>query len=102
MAQPAPAPVPPTADPLVGIVEDADGRPAAGVEVVLASGWSPGGDGPRIGGVLWMPNARPSLKARPTALGRGRTDDAGRFRIDLPAEVVRAQEPWPSALWADR
>ncbi|MEJ7637728.1 MAG: hypothetical protein WKF75_06990 [Singulisphaera sp.] len=100
LAQPAPIAVSPAADPLVGTVEDSAGKPIAGVEVYLSSGTSPSGERPLIGPFARKPNAL-GWERRPS-LGHCRTDDGGRFRIDLPAVVVRSQEPLPVALWAYR
>jgi hypothetical protein len=88
-------------DPLVGTVEDADGKPVAGIEVLLTCGSPPSGERTLIGMDRWMSIARPAPEPRPV-LGRCRTDQGGRFRLDVPAEVVRSQEPLPVALWAYR
>ncbi len=95
-----PGPVLPSSDPLVGTVEDTAGKPIAGVDVYLSSGTSRYGERPLIGRFAVIPNA-PGSERRPL-LGHCRSDDGGRFRIDLPAVVVQSQEPLPVALWACR
>ncbi len=74
----AQAPAGPTT--LSGRVVNAEGRPAGGVEVLLS-------------GI-----ARPA--GAPPVLARAKSDDRGRFRIDVPPE----KDPWragfPLALWA--
>src|SRR5947209_980441 len=96
------APASPTAEPLVGTVADADGTPLADAEVVLASGSSPRGDRPLIGMDLWVADRRAAAIMRNSVLARVLTDAGGHFRIDVPVEILRAQEPTPIALWADR
>ena len=81
---------------------DAAGAPAAGAMVFLSNGIGQSEELPLIGGALWMSNPRDSIPRRPAVLGRSRADDGGRFRIELPAEVVQSQEPFPVVLWAVR
>ncbi len=102
LAQPAPAGALPLGERLTGTIVDHDGRPVAGVEVVLSSGLPPSGERPSIGGVLWMRHSPAMVAERHPVLARGQSDDAGHFRIQLPAEVLRSQEPTPVALWAYR
>ncbi|MFI5457341.1 MAG: carboxypeptidase regulatory-like domain-containing protein [Isosphaerales bacterium] len=92
----------PASDSLAGMVVDADGKPAARVDVLLSSGLPPTGERPLIGGVLWMTSAAASPVVHNAVLGRTRTDQRGHFQIELPAEIVRSQEPLPVALWAYR
>ncbi len=94
------APALAAAEPLVGVVVDTDGKPVAGVDILLSIGTPPAGEQPLIGGLIWMPRAAASPAAENPVLGRSRTDRDGHFRIDLPAEIVRSQEPLPVALWA--
>ncbi len=74
----AQAPAGPTT--LSGRVVNAEGRPAGGVEVLLSGIVRPAG--------------------APPVLARAKSDDRGRFRIDVPPE----KDPWragfPLALWA--
>jgi hypothetical protein len=94
------APPPLTAEPLVGVVVGEDGEPRAGVEVLLSSGSLPASTQPVLGMALWTERARPPFADERPVLGRTRTDAAGRFRLNLPDEVVRSQEPLAVALWA--
>ena len=100
LAQADPAWPPLAAEPLVGVVVDAAGAPAAGALVLLSSGIGQFEERPLIGGALWMSNPRDVIPGRSAVLARSRADDGGRFRIDLPPEVVRSQEPLPVVLWA--
>ncbi|MGO9467664.1 MAG: carboxypeptidase regulatory-like domain-containing protein [Isosphaeraceae bacterium] len=102
LAQPAPAAPLPLGEPLVGTIVDHVGRPVTGVEVLLSSGLPPSGERPAVGGVFWMRHSPAMLGGRHPVLARGRTDDAGRFQIQLPALVLESQEPLPVALWAYR
>jgi hypothetical protein len=100
LAQPTPAAVPSGGEQLVGAVVDTTGKPLAGADVWLASGLPPSGERPLIGGVLWMQSSRPSLGESNAALKHTRTDQEGQFRVELPAEIVRSQEPLAVGLWA--
>jgi Carboxypeptidase regulatory-like domain len=103
MAQPGPTPAPGASRLLTGTVVDSEGKAVAGIEVLLSSGLPPSGERPLIGwSVLGMSNTLDPVAEPRSVLGRCRTDDGGRFRIDLPAEIVRSQEPLPVALWAYR
>jgi hypothetical protein len=101
LTQAAPA-TGPGVHPLVGTVVDAEGRPIGGVEVWLASGAEPDMVRTRTGLELWSTVARPPVGHEVPVLGRCRSGAEGRFRIDVPAEVARSQEPVPVALWAHR
>ena len=80
---------------------DSLGKPLAGADVWLSSGLAPGGEQPMIGGVLWMQSGRGSFprNAKRRSL-MTRTDKDGQFRLELPDEIVRNQEPLPVGLWA--
>ena len=95
-----PAVVQPVSEPLVGIVVGSDGKPLGDVDVLLSIGLPPSGERPLIGGVLWRANGPKPLRERRDVLARSRTGPDGRFRIELPAEIVRSQEPLPVVLWA--
>ena len=84
---------------LPGVVLDLDGRPLAGVDVWLASGVPPSGEQPMIG---WMQmGRRQALKGdSESSLSHTLTDRDGRFRIEVPADIVRSQEPLAVGLWA--
>ena len=45
-------------------------------------------------------SGRAAVGESTNALAHTRSDEVGRFRIELPAEIVRSQEPLPVALWA--
>jgi hypothetical protein len=102
LAQPAPALALPVADPLVGTVTDADGKPSAGVDVWLASGLPPCAERTRIGWAMWGSGAPDPITAPRPVLGHCLTDGEGRFRVELPADIVPSHEPLPVALWAYR
>jgi hypothetical protein len=102
LAQPAPAPALSAAEPIVGTVEDASGKPIPSADVWLSSGLSPGDEGPLVGRALWIADGRASVPKNPPVLARVHSDERGRFRFELPAEVMRSQEPLPLALWAFR
>ena len=89
-------------DALRGVVVDSAGEPVAGVDVWLSSGLPPTGERPLVGGVMWMQNGRAPLGELHAALGHTRSDNDGLFQLELPAEIVRSQEPLPVALWAHR
>jgi len=65
-----------------GRVAGADGRPAAGVEVLVS--------GP------------PRLHGTRPVLARTRTDDGGRFRVPVPDEADASRAALPLAVWAHR
>jgi hypothetical protein len=92
----------PVGEPLVGTVVDSEGRPVAGVEVLLSNGWPPQVDQPAIGGYSGLRRSPANLAGRHPVMARALSDKAGEFRIDVPAEMLRSQEPSPVALWAYR
>jgi len=65
---------------LSGQVVDAQGRPAAGIEVLLSV----------LGRATW----------ERSVLARAKSDRDGRFRIDVPAEKDPERAFFPVALWA--
>ena len=67
---------------VTGKVVDEERKPVAGAEVFLSGFTTPGG---------W-----------PATLGRVRTDAAGMFRLDAPADPDEPTAPGPGALWAYR
>jgi hypothetical protein len=86
-------PEPPT---LTGKLLDPDGRPAPGVELVLAEVWLPPGGPAGL-------NVFRSYNSPPVVLARSRSDGAGRFQI--PSIVRRtdaAARYRPRVLWAHR
>ena len=85
---------------LRGVVVDSAGKPISGADVWLATGLSPTGEQPSIGGVLWMAGRGPSLAELQSTLARTRTTEGGEFRLELPAEIVGSQEPLSVAVWA--
>ncbi len=98
-AQPAAAPGPLRAESLAGVVVDSSGKAVTGADVWISSGLSPSDERPLIGGVLWMQSSRAFAGGSPEALGHTRTDQDGHFQIELPAEIVRSQEPLSVAVW---
>ncbi len=87
------------AEPLVGVVVDHRGQALAAVDVWLSSGLPTSHDRPVIGGALWFSD-RPQVRELQAVLAHVQTDREGRFRIDLPPQVIQSQEPLPLALWA--
>ncbi len=98
LAQPAGAER--AAEPLVGVVVDPHGQALPGVDVWLSSGLPPSQDRPVIGGALWRSDQPSLLRELQAVLAHVQTDREGRFRIDLPPQVIQSQEPLPLALWA--
>ena len=88
------------AEPMVGVVVDHNGQALPAVDVWLSSGLPPSLDRPVIGGALWRGDGLPPLRELQRVLAHVQTDREGRFRIDLPPQVVQSQEPLPLALWA--
>ncbi len=93
-ASPDPKPVP-----VAGIVVDSDGRPCVDVDVWLAEAIGPD-EGHRFGMELWWAAVTRSDQGTAPVLVHARTDAAGRFTIDIPAEAVARRSPVPMAIWA--
>ncbi len=89
------------AAPITGVVVDADGKPVSGVDVMLSSGLPPSGERTFRGWALWRAGSQSPVMAPRPVLARARSDADGHFRIDVPVEMVRSQEPLPVALWAN-
>ena len=99
MAQQAAPSAPATAQGLHGVVADGDGEALAGVDVWLSSGVPPSGELPTLG---WLQMRRiQTLKCdSESSLSHTLTDRDGGFRIEIPAEIVRSQQPQAVGLWA--
>ncbi len=99
-AQPAIDAAKPASPALAGVVVDSAGKPLAGADVWLSSGLPPSGERPLIGGVMWSRSGRTPVVEYRAALAHAQTDSDGHFRLELPDEIVRSQEPLPVAVWA--
>lgn len=93
-ASPDPKPVP-----VSGIVVDGSGQPAANADVWLAEALSLD-EAHRFGMELWWSTLTQPHEGSTPVLVHARTDAAGRFTIDIPAEVVARRSPVPMVIWA--
>jgi hypothetical protein len=91
---PDPKPVP-----VSGIVVDGSGQPTANADVWLAEALSLD-EGHRFGMELWWSRLTQPHEGSTPVLVHARTDAAGRFTIDIPAEAVARRSPVPMAIWA--
>ncbi len=99
-AQPAIDAAKPASPALAGVVVDSAGKSLPGVDLWLSTGLPPSGDRPLIGGVMWGRSGRTPFVEYQAALAHAQTDSDGHFRLEIPDEIVRSQEPLPVAVWA--
>lgn len=95
------AQLPPSPDPksmpVAGVLHDASGAAGADADVWLAQAIAPA-DGRRSGTELLGPVASMPASGMPPTLAHAHTDAAGRFGLDVPAEIVARRSPVP--IWA--
>ncbi len=93
-ASPDPKPVP-----IVGTVVDGSGAPVAHANVWLAEATNPD-EGRQVGVELFYAPLTGPSEGAPSILVHTRTDAAGRFTLEVPAEVVARRTPPALAVWA--
>ena len=95
--------LPPSPDatpvPVRGVVVDDSMRPVAGADVWLADAM-PSDEGRRFGVQLWWSSLSGPGEGVPPVLIAGRTDAAGAFSLELPAEAASRRSPPALAVWA--
>ena len=98
LAQLSPSPDPkPVA--IVGTVVDGSGRPAANVDIWLADAIRPD-EGRQFGKRCGARSFTDPGEGAPPILVHARSDAAGRFGLEIPAEVVARRTPPPMSVWA--
>ncbi len=98
LAQLSPSPDPkPVA--IVGTVVDGSGRPAANVNIWLADAIR-ADEGRQFGEEMWYASFTDPGEGAPPILVHARSDAAGRFGLEIPAEVVARRTPPPMTVWA--